>query len=234
MDRAPDNDGRTLGRTPRLAVDMRLEVVVIAVSDIERAKAFYDQLGWRLDADIAPDGDFRVIQYTPPGSACSVIFGTNVSSAVPGSFRDIHLVVADVDAARTELVGRGITVSEVFHESEPMVVTLRSFRGVTHHADRVSRVPGRAPDSASYSSFATFDDPDGNRWVLQEVTRRLPGRVETGTMPWVSTAELASALRRAAAAFREHEALVGHQDPDWPDWFAEYVVREQAGEADPP
>jgi catechol 2,3-dioxygenase-like lactoylglutathione lyase family enzyme len=147
-------------------VDMKLEVVVIPVSDVDRAKAFYETLGWRLDADFATGDDFRVIQLTPPGSPCSVIFGSGVSSAAPGSAEGLHLVVADIEAARAELAGRGVDVSEVFHDAG----------GVFHRAGTTGREPGPDPQRTSYASFASFSDPDGNGWVLQEITSRLPGR----------------------------------------------------------
>ena len=147
-------------------MDMKLEVVVVPVSDVDRAKGFYEALGWRLDADFAGDGDFRVVQLTPAGSACSIIFGTGVTSAVPGSADGLQLVVADIEAARAELVNRGVEVSEVFHDAG----------GVFHHAGTAGRVSGPAPDHTSYGSFAAFSDPDGNGWFVQEVTTRLPGR----------------------------------------------------------
>ena len=147
-------------------VDMRLEVVVLPVSDVDRAKAFYEGLGWRLDADLATSEDFRVVQLTPPGSAASVIFGTGVVSAAPGSVESLVLVVEDVEAARAALIGRGVDVSEVFHDEG----------GVFHHAGTSGRVPGPAPDRGSYGSWASFSDPDGNGWLLQEITTRLPGR----------------------------------------------------------
>jgi catechol 2,3-dioxygenase-like lactoylglutathione lyase family enzyme len=147
-------------------VDMRLEVVVVPVSDVDRAKRFYESLGWRLDADFAGEGGFRVVQLTPPGSACSLIFGAGVTSAQPGSVDGLQLVVADVDAARAELDARGVEVSEVFHDTG----------GVFHHAGTVGRTPGPAPAHQSYGSFASFSDPDGNGWFIQEVTTRLPGR----------------------------------------------------------
>jgi catechol 2,3-dioxygenase-like lactoylglutathione lyase family enzyme len=145
---------------------MKLEVVVIPVSDVDRAKAFYETLGWRLDADFATGDDFRVIQLTPPGSPCSVIFGTGVSSAAPGSVEGLHLVVTDIEAARAELASRGVDVSEVFHDAG----------GVFHRAGTTGREPGPDPQRTSYASFASFSDPDGNGWVLQEITSRLPGR----------------------------------------------------------
>ena len=147
-------------------MDMRLEVVVLPVSDVDKAKQFYESLGWRLDADFAGEGGFRVVQLTPPGSACSVIFGSGVTSATPGSADGLQLVVADIAAARAELVGHGVDVSEVFHDAG----------GVFHHSGPHARVPGPAPEHKSYGSFASFSDPDGNAWFVQEVTTRLPGR----------------------------------------------------------
>jgi catechol 2,3-dioxygenase-like lactoylglutathione lyase family enzyme len=147
-------------------VDMRLEVVVIPVADVDRAKDFYKALGWREDADFAGDAGFRVVQVTPPGSACSVIFGSGITSAAPGSAQGLHLVVNDIDGARAELIDHGAGVSAVFHDA----------RGVFHHAGTQGRVPGPAPDHRSYGSFASFSDPDGNGWMLQEITTRLPGR----------------------------------------------------------
>jgi catechol 2,3-dioxygenase-like lactoylglutathione lyase family enzyme len=147
-------------------VDMKLEVVVVPVSDVDRAKGFYESLGWRLDADFAGDGDFRVVQLTPPGSACSIIFGRAVTAATPGSAEGLQLVVTDIEAARAEVVSRGVDVSEVFHDTG----------GVFHHAGSEARAAGPAPEHKTYGSFASFSDPDGNSWFLQEVTTRLPGR----------------------------------------------------------
>jgi len=194
-------------------VDMKLEVVVIPVSDVDRAKRFYGDLGWRLDADFAVGSAFRVVQFTPPGSPCSIHFGTGVTSAVPGSARGLYLVVSDIEAARAELVSRGADVSEVFHRGGP------------------GKPPLSGPDPArrSYFSYATFSDPDGNGWLLQEVRVRLPGRVDAGDTTFTSSSELASALRRAAAAHGEHEKRTGQHDVNWPDWYAEYIVAEQAG-----
>ena len=200
-------------------VDMRLEVVLLPVSDVDRAKDFYAGLGWRLDADFPVGDDFRVVQLTPPGSQCSVIFGDGVTTAAPGSVEGLQLAVSDIDAARAALAGRGVDVSEVFHDAG----------GVFHHGGTEARVAGPAPDHASYGSFASFDDPDGNGWILQEITTRLPGRVATQTT-YASAGDLAGALRRAAAAHGEHEARTGKADPDWPDWYAEYMVRERAGD----
>ena len=200
-------------------VDMKLEVVVIAVSDVDRAKRFYHGLGWRLDADVVTGDDFRVVQFTPPGSPCSIIFGTGVTSAPPGSAQGLHLIVSDIEAARAELLDRGVEASELFHD----------VGGVFHHAGREGRVSGRDAKRRSYASFASFSDPDGNGWLLQEVTVRLPGRLEADGTIFSSSTELATALRRAAAAHGEHEKRSGQHDANWPDWYAEYVVREQAG-----
>ena len=200
-------------------VDMNLEVVVIPVSDVDRAKGFYGSLGWRLDADIAAGDDFRLIQFTPPGSGCSVQFGTNMTSAAPGSAQDLYLIVSDIEAARDELVARGVKVSEVFHEGT---------RGARFHD--AGRVAGPAPDRSSYGSFASFSDPDGNGWLFQEVTTRLPGRIDPATTSFASASDLAGALRRASAAHGEHEKRTGEADPNWPDWYAEYMVRERAGD----
>jgi catechol 2,3-dioxygenase-like lactoylglutathione lyase family enzyme len=200
-------------------MDMKLEVVQVPVADVDRAKAFYEAAGFRLDADFPIGDDFRVVQLTPPGSDASIIIGDGVTSAVPGSTEGLQIVVADIEAARAELIDRGVDVSEVFHD----------VGGVYHHAGTEGRVSGPAPERGSYGSFASFSDPDGNGWVLQEVTTRLPGRV-TGPTTYGSASNLAEALRRAAAAHGEHEARTGEADENWPDWYAEYMVREQAGE----
>lgn len=200
-------------------MDMKLEVVVIPVSDVDQAKQFYKSLGWRLDADFATDDTFRVVQLTPPGSPASIIFGTDVTSQPPGSAQGLQLVVNDVEAARHELKGLGADVSEVFHDAG----------GVFHHAGNEARVAGRDPQGRSYCSFLSFSDPDGNGWVLQEVTTRLPGRIDAAATSFASADDLAGALRRAAAAHGEHEARIGQPDPDWPAWYAEYLVQEQAG-----
>jgi catechol 2,3-dioxygenase-like lactoylglutathione lyase family enzyme len=202
-------------------VDMKLEIVVIPVSDADRAKEFYGRLGWRLDADFGFDNGFRVVQFTPPGSPCSVQFGTNMTSAAPGSAQGLYLIASDIQAAREELAAHGVEVSEVFHPGSP---------GAQFQPDGDSgRVNGPAPDHGSYSSFATFSDPDGNGWLVQEVTTRLPGRIDAAETGFASTEDLASALRRAAAAHGEHEKRIGEADANWPDWYAEYMVREQAG-----
>ena len=200
--------------TPRArTVDLKLEVVVIPVSDVDRAKRFYGDLGWRLDADFVVGDEFRVVQFTPPGSPCSIHFGTGVTSAVPGSARRLYLVVSDIEAARAELVDRGVDVSEVFHRAGPGKPPLG----------------GPDPERRSYVSFASFSDPDGNGWLLQEVTARLPGRVDADDTTFTSSTELATALRRAEAAHGEHEKRTGQRDANWSDWYAEYIVREQAG-----
>ena len=205
-------------------VDMKLEIVVIPVSDVDRAKRFYGGLGWRLDADFAAGEDYRVIQFTPPGSACSVIFGKNVTAAAPGSAQGLYLIVSDIEAARKELLGRDIAVSEAFHDAG----------GVYAGSDEPYlfgrlRVGGPDPDRRSYRSYASFKDPDGNGWLFQEVTTRLPGRVDTDDTTFSSATELAAALRRAAAAHGEHEKRIGRHDEDWPSWYAEYIFREQTG-----
>jgi catechol 2,3-dioxygenase-like lactoylglutathione lyase family enzyme len=207
--------------TPRVPkVDLKLEAFAIPVADVDRAKAFYASLGWRLDADFPFDNGFRVVQLTPPGSPCSIQFGTKLTAAAPGSAQGLYLVVSDIEAARNALAARGVKISEVFHPGAP---------GAQFQPDGTGRVSGRAPGHTSYSSFANFSDPDGNRWMLQEVTERLPGRVDTNTT-FTSAADVASALRRAAAAHGAHEQRLGKSDPDgWPDWYAEYIVAEQAG-----
>ena len=204
-------------------VDMKLEVVVIPVLDVDRAKEFYGRLGWRLDADATGD-DYRVIQFTPPGSGCSVIFGKNVTAAAPGAAQGLYLIVSDIEAARDELIGRGVEISEVFHGPG----------GVHSGTDEpylFGRLRGSGPDPEhrSYLSYASFRDPDGNGWLFQEVTTRLPGRIDPATTTFASPSDLASTLRRAAAAHGQHEARTGQADPNWPDWYAEYIVREQAG-----
>ncbi len=201
------------------SLDFKLEVVVLPVADVDRAKDFYTALGWREDADFASGDDFRVVQLTPPGSEASVIFGTGITAAAPGSVEDLQLTVADIDRARAELVAGGVDPSEVFHDAG----------GVFHHAGDQARVSGPAPGHADYGSFVSFRDPDGNGWLLQEIRVRLPGRAGASTR-YDDAHDLAKALRRAAAAHGEHEARTGQEDPDWPDWYAEYMVRERAGE----
>jgi catechol 2,3-dioxygenase-like lactoylglutathione lyase family enzyme len=204
--------------------DMKFEIVVIPVSDVDRAKEFYGRLGWRLDADFADGNDFRVIQFTPPGSGCSVIFGKNVTAAAPGSAEGLYLVVSDIKDARDELLRRGVGISEVFHDAGDV----HAGADEPYLFGRL-RVSGPDPDHRSYRSYASFSDPDGNGWLLQEVTVRLPGRVDADDTTFTSSTELATALRRAATAHGEHEKRTGQHDADWPDWYAEYIVREQAG-----
>ena len=213
----------TATETPKArTADMKLEVVVIPVSDVDRAKRFYGSLGWRLDADFASGDDYRVIQFTPPGSPSSVIFGKNVTAAAPGSAQGLYLIVSDIEAARNDLLARGVKVSEAFHAGDVFVGTNEPYL-----FGRL-RVSGPDPEHQSYRSFASFSDPDGNGWLLQEITARLPGRVDADTT-FTSSTELATALRRAAAAHGEHEKRTGGHDANWPDWYADYIVREQAG-----
>src|ERR1035437_8628340 len=206
------------------SVDMKIEIVVIPVSDVDRAKEFYGGLGWRLDADFASGDDFRVMQFTPPGSGCSVIFGKNVTAAAPGSAQGLYLIVSDIEAARTELLGRGVEISEVFHDANGVYLGTDE----PYLFGRL-RVSGPDPEHRSYRSFASFSDPDGNGWLLQEITTRLPGRIDPAATTFASANDLSSALRRAAAAHGEHEKRIGKADPNWPDWYAAYMVAEQAG-----
>ena len=194
--------------------DMKLEVVVIPISDVDRAKRFYGDLGWRLDADFPVDDSFRVLQFTPPGSPTSIHLGKGLTTAPPGSARGNYLVVSNIDAAHADLVARGVAVSEVFHRAGP----------------GQPAITGRDPEGRSYVSFATFSDPDGNSWLLQEITNRLPGRIDADTVTLASASDLAAALRRAAVAHGEHEKREGgRHDENWPDWYAEYIVAEHRG-----
>jgi catechol 2,3-dioxygenase-like lactoylglutathione lyase family enzyme len=203
-------------------VDLKLEVVVIPVSDVDRAKEFYGGLGWRLDADFSFDNGVKVVQFTPPGSPGAIQFGAKMTSAAPGSAENLYLVVSDIQAGRDELIARGAEVSEVFHAGAP---------GAQFQPDGApNRVRGPAPDHESYRSFATFSDPDGNRWLLQEITNRLPGRVDARETRFASPSDLANAMRRAEAAHGEHEKRTGQRDADWPDWYATYMTTEQAGD----
>ncbi|HTZ27579.1 MAG TPA: VOC family protein [Streptosporangiaceae bacterium] len=222
MSTTDDRSGNRSGMPGTGSADMRLEVLIIPVSDADRAKDFYARLGWRLDADLAGDG-FRLIQFTPPGSGCSVQFGTALTQAAPGSSEGTLLVVSDVQAVHDDLVRRGIEVGGVFHCARGGVCRIRDGDGVWE------RVAGPAPHRASYGSFATLSDPDGNSWVFQEVTTRLPGRVDAAETAFASVADLANAMRRASAAHGEHEKRIGAADPDWPDWYAAYMMAEQAG-----
>ena len=199
-------DAATDGRVGQ--VDLKLEVVTIPVSDVDRATKFYASLGWRQD--VTPPGS-GVVQFTPPGSACSVQFGTKRTSAAPGSAQNQFLIVSDIQAAREELVGRGVEVSEIFH------------------LGTAGPVSGPAPDHATYGSFATFSDPDGKSWLLQEITTRLPGRIDATETAFGSASDLANALRRAEAAHGQHEKRTGQRDADWPTWYAAYMVAEHHG-----
>ena len=200
------------------SIDMKLEVVVIPVSDVDRAKQFYAGLGWRLDADLIGDG-FHIVQFTPPGSPCSVVFGSGVK---PGPYARIELdilenvgelVVSDIEVARAELAFRGLNISEVYH-----------------YAGENGRVSGPDPERRSYASWASFSDPAGNCWLLQEVTARAPGRVDTNDATFASSSEIASALRRAASAHAKHEKRNGGQsEENWPDWYGEYILAERTG-----
>ncbi len=204
------------------SVTTNLEVQIIPVSDVDRSKAFYERLGWRLDGDDAPMDGLRIVQFTPPGSGTSVTFGLGLTTATPGS-AEAGLIVSDIEAAYDEFVGRGIDVSDIWH-GPPFPVEARQ--------------PGPDPDRTSYGSFFYFNDPDSNTWLVQEVTTRLPGRMNAAETGYPSAADLESALRRAEAAHREHEKhngrrlhLPGHsvQDENWPAWYAAYMAAEQAG-----
>jgi catechol 2,3-dioxygenase-like lactoylglutathione lyase family enzyme len=217
MDVSMDIKQMTEGLNPRTPgtdrLDFKLEVVAIPVTDIERSIAFYKGIGWRLDADFKVGDAFRGIQFTPPGSSCSIHFGKGVTQATAGSANGLFLVVSDIEAARADLLRRGVAVGEVFHLTPG-----------------TPPVPGRDPAGRSYTSHAAFTDPDGNTWLLQEVTSRFPGRVEASGCAYTSSADLATALRRAAAAHGEHEKRnPGHRHDDWPEWYAEYMAAEQTG-----
>ena len=195
-------------------LDMKLEVVVIPVSDVDRAKEFYERLGWRLDADFAIGDDLRIVQFTPPGSGCSVAFGKGVSRSAPGSAGGLELIVSDIEAARDDLLAHGVDAVELFHGSP---------------FDPGKRISGPDPERGSYKSYGIFGDPDGNEWLLQEVTVRLPGRIDSARTSYSSANDLAQALRRAEAAHGEHEKRTGERDENWPDWYARYMVAEQSG-----
>ena len=203
---------------------MKFEIVVIPVSDVDRAKEFYTRLGWRLDADYDNGKDFRVVQLTPPGSGCSVIFGKNVTGAVPGSAQGLYLIVTDIEAARNNLLGRGVKVGEVFHGGSDVYAGPDE----PYLFGRI-RVNGPDPEHRSYRSFASFSDPDGNGWLFQEITTRLPGRIDATETAFASANDLASAMRRAEAAHGEHERRTGQRDENWSDWYAAYMVAEQHG-----
>jgi catechol 2,3-dioxygenase-like lactoylglutathione lyase family enzyme len=188
-------------------IDMKLEVVVIPVADVDRAKDFYGRLGWRVD--VTPPGS-GIVQLTPHGSSCSVQFGGNLTSATPGSGKG-YLIVSDIEAARSALVAAGIAVGEIFHIGPN------------------GPAPGLDPERGTYRSRASFSDPDGNEWLVQEITSRLPGRVDSAETSYASATDLAAAMRRASVAHGEHEKRIGAADPDWPDWYARYMVAEQSG-----
>jgi catechol 2,3-dioxygenase-like lactoylglutathione lyase family enzyme len=190
------------------ALDMKLEVIVIPVSDVDRAEKFYQRLGWRQD--VTPPGS-GVFQFTPHGSACSIQFGKKLTSASPGSAQKTYLIVSDIQAARDALVGASIDVGEIFHLTPE------------------GPVSGLDPERGTYRSRAVFSDPDGNSWLLQEITTRLPGRIDTGVTSFGSASDLASAMRRAEAAHGEHEKRTGQRDANWPDWYAAYMAAEQTG-----
>jgi catechol 2,3-dioxygenase-like lactoylglutathione lyase family enzyme len=219
MSTTEDRSAGTSAMPGAVSVDMKLEVLIIPVSDADRAKEVYARLGWWLDADVADD-EFRLIQFTPPGSGCSIQVGTNLTPAPPGSFQGTLMAVSDIQAAHDDLSGRGLEVSPVFHCAMGSVCRVRDGDGVWE------RVGGPAPDHKSYGSFATFSDPDGNSWVFQEITTRFPGRVDATETAFASTVDLANAMRRASAAHGEHEKRIGAADPDW---YAAYMVAEQAG-----
>jgi predicted enzyme related to lactoylglutathione lyase len=198
------------------------------VSDVNRAKAFYAGLGWRQDAEFGSGEDYRIMQFTPPGSGCSVILGKNVTPAQPGSAQGMYLIVSDIEEARQDLIARGVAVSEAFHHAGD-----RYIGSDEPYLFGSIRVSGADPERGTYRTFASFNDPDGNGWLLQEVTARLPGRVDPAATSFASASDLANAMRRASVAHGEHEKRTGEHDVNWPDWYAEYMVREQAGEALP-
>ena len=200
------------------SVDMKLEAVVLPVSDVDRAKAFYERLGWRQDADLGNE-TFRIVQLNPPGSECSIQFGTGLTAAAPGSAQTL-LVVSDIEAAHADLAARGADPSEVFHDGS----------GGYNRWDASHRATGPDPDRRTYASFLEFTDPDGNLWQLQEITSRLPGRVDATTATFSSVSELAQALERAEAAHGEHEKRTGQRDENWPAWYAAYMLAEQTGD----
>jgi catechol 2,3-dioxygenase-like lactoylglutathione lyase family enzyme len=203
-------------------IDLKLEVVVIPVADVDRAKEFYSSLGWRLDADFPFDNGVRIVQFTPPGSGCSIQFGTKLTTAAPGSAQGLFLIVSDIEAAHDAIAAHGVKVSEVFHDGVPAAHYQNEYQS--------NRIMGPAEGHASYSSFATFSDTDGNEWLLQEVTERFPGRLDASSTTYASLADLEAALVRAATAHGEHEARNGGaRDDEWATWYAAYLVAEQAG-----
>jgi catechol 2,3-dioxygenase-like lactoylglutathione lyase family enzyme len=217
-------NNETIRGTSATRVDLKFEVVVIPVSDVDRAKEFYANLGWRLDIDSGNSKEYRIVQFTPPGSACSIIFGKNVTAAAPGSAQGLYLIVSDIEAASKELLALGVEISDAFHgdvgvydgPDEPFLFGRR-------------RVSGPDPAHSSYRSYASFHDPDRNGWLLQEVTTRLPGHMDPTTTSFASINDLAGALRRAEAAHGVHEARIGQRDANWADWYAAYIVAELSG-----
>jgi len=203
-------------------LDMKLEVVVLPVSNVDRAAAFYERLGWRKDADLK-NADSRILQFTSPGSSCSIIFGTNLTPAGPGSSQFLHLIVSDIEAARQDLVSHGVDASEVFHDKS----------GGFNRFDPRVRASGPDPERRSYASFVVFSDPDRNGWVLQEITQRWPGRIDTNETCYSSVSDLANAMRRAEAAHGEHEKRIGRRDENWADWYAQYMAADQTGQTLP-
>jgi catechol 2,3-dioxygenase-like lactoylglutathione lyase family enzyme len=218
-----NNETNTAARANKM--DLKFEIVVIPVADVDRAKEFYTSLGWRLDIDAGNGKDYRIVQFTPPGSACSIIFGKNVTAAAPGSTQGLYLIVSDIATARKALLDLGVKVSDAFHGDV----------GVYEGSDEPflfgrHRASGPDPDQTSYRSYASFHDPDGNGWLLQEVTTRLPGHMDPTTTAFASVNDLVGALRRAAAAHGRFEERIGQADENWPIWYAEYMVSEQSGE----
>jgi catechol 2,3-dioxygenase-like lactoylglutathione lyase family enzyme len=221
MSTTPATGESVVGTSEADTAGLKLEVVVIPVSDVDRSKEFYGSLGWRLDADFSFDNGFRVVQFTPPGSGCSIQFGTKMTSAASGSAQGLYLVVTAMEAARDELAARGVEVSEVFHAESP---------GAQFRPDGdEGRASGPGPEGGSYRTFATWSDPDGNGWLMQEITTRLPGRIDARETTYASLSDLANAMRRAEAAHGEHEKRTGVRDENWPDWYAAYMAAEQAG-----
>jgi catechol 2,3-dioxygenase-like lactoylglutathione lyase family enzyme len=216
----PEDPAMTSLPTP---IAMKLEAIVIPVSDVGRAATFYAGLGWRVDADITAADGGRILQFTPPGSPASILIGTGLTPSVPGTTQFVHLIVPDIVAARAELIGKGIDASDVFHDAS----------GGYNRFDPALRASGPDPDRRSYASFVTFHDPDGNGFVLQEITTRFPGRIDGGVASFASAQDLAHAMQRASAAHGKREARLGKADPDWPGWYATYMVAEQTGDTLP-
>ena len=213
MSTTEERSGNASGTAAVRKVDMKLEVIIIPVSDVDRSKEFFSALGWRLDADLV-FGDVRIVQFTPTGSGCSVTFGKGVTEAAPGSAGYLELIVSDLEASRQDLIGRGVRVAETYH-------------GLPFNP--AARINGPDPEHQSYMSYADFEDPDGNKFLLQEITTRLPGRLDPSVTSFGSASDLAGAMQRASVAHGEHEKRIGEEDPNWPDWYAEYMAAEQSG-----